>query len=85
MDPRSDCIDFINPATGEKFGEVRMTTAEEVMLARREMAAAQITWAAKPLKERARIIKHVSGPFNAKGGDVAMEEMVLAFERLELE
>lgn len=34
---------------------------------------------------RARIIKHVSGPFNAKGGDVAMEEMVLAFERLELE
>ncbi len=57
MDPRSDCIDFINPATGEKFGEVRMTTAEEVMLARREMGAAQITWAAKPLKERARIIK----------------------------
>lgn len=34
---------------------------------------------------RARIVKHVSGPFNAKGGDVAMEEMVLAFERLELE
>ena len=34
---------------------------------------------------RARIIKHVSGPFNAKGGDVAMEEMVLAFERLEIE
>ena len=34
---------------------------------------------------RARIIKHVSGPFHAKGGDVAMEEMVLAFERLELE
>lgn len=34
---------------------------------------------------RARIVKHASGPFNAKGGDVAMEEMVLAFERLELE
>lgn len=34
---------------------------------------------------RARIVKHVSGPFNAKGGDVAMEEMVLAFERLEIE
>ncbi len=34
---------------------------------------------------RARIIKHTSGPFNANGGDVAMEEMVLAFERLELE
>lgn len=34
---------------------------------------------------RARIIKHVSGPLNAKGTDVAMEEMVLACERLEME
>ena len=34
---------------------------------------------------RARIIKHTSGPFNAKGSDVAMEEIVLAYERLELE
>lgn len=34
---------------------------------------------------RARIVKHTSGPFNAKGGDVAMEEMVLAYERLEME
>jgi len=34
---------------------------------------------------RARIIKHTSGPFNAKGTDVAMEELVLAYERLELE
>ncbi len=34
---------------------------------------------------RARIVKHTSGPFNAKGTDVAMEEMVLAYERLEQE
>jgi phage tail-like protein len=34
---------------------------------------------------RARIIKHGSGPFNAKGTDVAMEELTLAYERLELE
>jgi phage tail-like protein len=34
---------------------------------------------------RARVIKHTSGPFNAKGTDVAMEEMVLAYERLEME
>jgi phage tail-like protein len=33
---------------------------------------------------RARIIKHTSGPFNAKGTDVAMEELVLAYERLEM-
>ncbi len=34
---------------------------------------------------RARIIKHTSGPLNAKGTDVAMEELTLAYERLELE
>ena len=34
---------------------------------------------------RARIIKHVSGPLNAKGNDVAMEELTLAYERLEME
>jgi phage tail-like protein len=34
---------------------------------------------------RARIVKHSSGPFNAKGNDVAMEEIVLAYERLEME
>ncbi|HKV10079.1 MAG TPA: phage tail protein [Thermoanaerobaculia bacterium] len=34
---------------------------------------------------RARIIKHTSGPLNAKGTDVALEELVLAYERLEME
>jgi phage tail-like protein len=33
----------------------------------------------------ARIMKHVSGPFNAKGTDVAMEELTLSYERLEME
>lgn len=34
---------------------------------------------------RARIIKHVSGPLNAKGTDVALEELTLSYERLEME
>ena len=34
---------------------------------------------------RARIIKNVNGPFNAKGTDVAMEELTLAYERLDME
>ncbi len=34
---------------------------------------------------RARIIKHVSGPMNAKGTDVAMEELTISYERLEME
>jgi phage tail-like protein len=33
---------------------------------------------------RARIIKHTSGPLNAVGNVVAMEELVLAYERLEM-
>lgn len=33
---------------------------------------------------RARIIKHVSGPMNAKGTDVAMEELTVAYERLQM-
>jgi len=44
-------------------------------------AATVLTW--KLL--RARIVKHSSGPLNAKGTDVAMEELTLAYERLELE
>jgi phage tail-like protein len=39
------------------------------------------TWTLK----RARIIKHVSGPLNAKGTDVAMEELTISYERLEME
>jgi phage tail-like protein len=35
--------------------------------------------------QRARIVKYTAGPLNAKGGDVAMEELTLAYERLELE
>ena len=34
---------------------------------------------------RARPIKFTDGPLNAKGTDVAMEELVLAYERLEME
>ncbi|MDQ3778059.1 MAG: phage tail protein, partial [Actinomycetota bacterium] len=34
---------------------------------------------------RARIVKHVSGPFNARGTAVAVEELTLAYERPELE
>ena len=33
----------------------------------------------------ARIIKYTCGPLNAKGTDVAMEEMVLAYEKLLIE
>jgi phage tail-like protein len=34
---------------------------------------------------RARVVKHVSGPLDATRGGVAMEELTLAYERLEIE
>ena len=34
---------------------------------------------------RAQVVRHTSGPLHARGGDVAMEELVLAYERLEME
>jgi len=40
-----------------------------------------LTW----ILRRARIVKYVAGPLNAKGTDVAMEELTLAYERLEME
>jgi len=52
-----------------------------IMLQNEDHSATVQTW--KLL--RARITKHTSGPFNAKGSDVAMEELVLTYERLEME
>ncbi len=34
---------------------------------------------------RARIVQYTAGPSDAKGGDVAVEAMVVAYERLEIE
>jgi phage tail-like protein len=52
-----------------------------IQLQNEDHTAVVMTW--KLL--RARIIKHTSGPLNGKGTDVAMEEITLAYERLELE
>ena len=52
-----------------------------IQLQNEDHTAVVLTW--KLL--RARIIKHVSGPMNAKGTDVAMEELTLSYERLEME
>jgi phage tail-like protein len=52
-----------------------------IQLQNEDHTAVALTWKL----HRARIVKHVSGPLNAKGCDVAMEELTLAYERLELE
>jgi phage tail-like protein len=52
-----------------------------VTLMNEDHSAAVVTW---KLGE-ARPIKVTMGPLNAKGTDVAMEEMVISYERLEME
>ncbi len=52
-----------------------------IQLQNEDHTAVVLTWKLM----RARIIKHVSGPMNAKGTDVAMEELTMAYERLEME
>ena len=62
-------------------GDESQLRTVRVSLMSEDRASTVATWVLK----NARIIKYVSGPFNAKGTDVAMEELTLAFERLELE
>jgi len=62
-------------------GEQAATRTVRIQLQNEDRTATVMTW----ILLRARIIKHVSGPLNAKGTDVAMEELTLAYERLEIE
>ncbi len=52
-----------------------------IQLLNEDRTATVMTWTL----HRARIVKYTSGPLNALASDVAMEEIVLAHERLEIE
>jgi phage tail-like protein len=69
---------WINQIRNGDQSAVRNVT---IQLQNEDHTAIVMTW--KLL--RARIVKHTSGPLNAKGTDVAIEELTLAYERLELE
>ena len=62
---------------GEKDG---LKPSIQIML-QNEAHETVMTWSLK----NARILKYISGPFNAKGTDVAMEELTIAYEQLVLE
>ena len=57
MSTQPEMLSCYNPATAEKFDEVAMATDEQIIAARREMGAAAHIWAAKPVKERVRILR----------------------------
>ena len=73
-----DLYEWLNQIRDGDQGAVRTV---RIHLQSEDRAAVVLTW----ILLRARIIKHTSGPLNAKGTDVAMEELVLAYERLEME
>lgn len=62
-------------------GDAGALRTVRIQLLSEDHATVVQTW----ILQRARIVRHSSGPLNALGGDVAMEEMVLAFERLAIE
>src|SRR5207247_4415422 len=71
-----DLYDWLNEIRNGDQGAYRTVT---VQLQNEDHTQVVETW--KLL--RARIITHVSGPFNAGCSDAAMEELTLAYERLE--
>ena len=68
-------LDPIRNGDENQLRNVRITHQSE------DHTAKVATWVLK----NARITKYVSGPFNAKGTDVAMEELTIAYERMEME
>lgn len=88
-------LPFVNPATGETFGEVVMTSPTVVKEARREMAAAAPIWAAKPVKERVRILRQlqrlmidqvdeITAVINQDGGKSRQEALTEVFVTVNL-
>ena len=53
----NDLLPFINPATGNRFGEIKMASAEAVQRAVDDMRLAFPVWSAKSVQERIRILR----------------------------
>ena len=73
----TDLFDWLQQV---RDGDLNAVRTVQIELLNEDRSAVVVTWRL----HRARIIKHTSGPLNAKGSDVAMEEIVLAHERLDV-
>lgn len=73
-----DLYDWLNDI---RNGDQNALRTVRILLQNEDHTAVVQVW----ILHRARIVKHVSGPLNAKGCDVAIEELTLAYERLEME
>jgi len=52
-------LPFINPATGERFGQVLMATPDETRAAVSEMRQASRDWGQRPVAERVRVLRQL--------------------------
>jgi len=57
MTNNTEFVPFINPATGEQFGQVPMATEAGIAQAYKEMRQASGIWGGKTVKERVRILR----------------------------
>jgi phage tail-like protein len=73
-----DLYEWLDAVREGDQGAVRTVTIE---LLNEDRTAVVQTWRLL----RARVVEHVSGPFNAQCSEVAIERLRLAYERLELE
>jgi phage tail-like protein len=73
-----DLYQWLDEIRNGNTAAVRTVT---VQLLSEDRTAVVQTWKLR----RSRIVKHTSGPFNAKCSEVAVEKLTLAYERLELE
>ncbi len=62
-------------------GGVTQLQTVKITLQSEDHSTIVATWVLR----NARPIRYVSGPLNAKGSDVALEELTLAYERLEID
>lgn len=73
-----DLYEWIDQVRNGDQGAVRTV---RIQLQSEDRSTTVVSWNL----QRARIVRYVCGPLNAKGSDVAMEELTLAYERLEME
>ena len=74
-------LDLYNWINQVRDGDVNARRTVTISLLSEDLSAVALTW--KLL--RAWPVKYSFGELNGKGTDVAMEELVLAYERLEME
>ena len=74
-------LDLYNWLDDIRNGDQNALRTVRILLQNEDHTAVVQAW----ILHRARIVRHVSGPLNAKGCDVAIEELTLAYERLEME